>query len=130
MKNKVQSGIGVVLSIDEIPVAGQENASLNRSMNAIDITNKINSEWQESLAGVKTWSIHCGGIYVKNSKGFNDLEKAFMDNKEITVEVILDDQSYKGKALIIDFPLHTVFNTQFKYSLKLLGVGELIKIRE
>jgi predicted secreted protein len=48
-----------------------------------------------------------------------------MNNQEIEVKVILDDCSYVGSALIIDFPLSAIFNSQFKYSLRLLGSGEL-----
>jgi predicted secreted protein len=94
-------------------------------MSPITITNKINGDWQESISGTKQWSVNCGGTYVKNAKGLSQLEEAFMNNQEIEVKVILDDCSYAGSALIIDFPLSAIFNSQFKYSLRLLGSGEL-----
>ena len=40
----IQQGINVILKVDNKVVGGQRNIQLNRSSNAIDITNKINSE--------------------------------------------------------------------------------------
>lgn len=125
MNKDVQRGVGVVLYVNGVAVAGQENAVLQRNMSPITITNKINGDWQESISGTKQWSINCSGTYVKNAKGLSQLEEAFMNNQEIEVKVISDDCSYVGSALIIDFPLSAIFNSQFKYSLRLLGSGEL-----
>ena len=125
MNKDVQRGVGVVLYVNGVAVAGQENAVLQRNMSPINITNKINSDWEENISGTKQWSVSCGGTYVKNAKGLSQLEEAFMNNQEIEVKVILDDCSYVGSALIVDFPLSAIFNSQFKYSLRLLGSGEL-----
>ena len=125
MRDTVQRSIGVVLMINDTPLAGQQNASLTRSVASIDITNKINGSWGESLPGLKTWKVSCGGIYVKNAESYKALESAFMNNEELTVKVMMDNQCYIGQALITNFPLNAVFNSQFKYTLQLLGTGEL-----
>ena len=125
MRDTVQRSIDVVLMVNDIPVAGQQNASLTRSMAPIDITNKIFGSWKESLSGTKTWKVSCSGMYVKNAESYKALEDAFMNNKELSVKLIMDNHSYVGQALITDFPLNAVFNNQFKYTLQLLGTGEL-----
>lgn len=125
MRDTVQRSIGVVLMINDTPVAGQQNASLTRSVAPIDITNKINGSWEESLPGLKNWKVSCGGTYVKNAESYKALESAFMNNEELTVKVMMDNQCYIGQALITSFPLNAVFNSQFKYTLQLLGTGEL-----
>ena len=125
MRDTVQRGVDVVLMVHDIPVAGQQNASLTRSMTPIDITNKIFGSWKESLSGTKTWKVSCSGMYVKNAESYKALEDAFMNNKELSVKLIMDNHSYVGQALITDFPLNAVFNNQFKYTLQLLGTGEL-----
>jgi predicted secreted protein len=94
MKEQTQKGINVILYIDEAPVAGQLGAVLNRSMSPIDITNKINGEWSESLAGLRSWNIICNGIYIKNADSFSALEEAFMNNTKIKVSVSLGEKSY------------------------------------
>lgn len=125
MKDVVQRSIDVVLIADGAPVAGQQGATLNRSMSPIDITNQITGSWKESLGGLMSWNISCNGIYIKDNAGLRALEQAFLENKEITVKILVGSIHYTGQALITNFPLNAVFNTQFKYTLSLLGTGEL-----
>ena len=63
-------GIDVVLSIGDKVIGGQQNCILNRGMSAIDITNKIDNQWQEIMAGTRTWSVLCSGLYVKDEDSF------------------------------------------------------------
>ena len=125
MKDVVQRSIDVVLIADGAPVAGQQGATLNRSMSPIDITNQITGSWKESLGGLMSWNISCNGMYIKDNAGLRALEQAFLENKEITVKILVGNIHYTGQALITNFPLNAVFNTQFKYTLSLLGTGEL-----
>lgn len=121
----IQQGIDVVLYFDGKPLGGQQNVQFNRSAQAIDITNQINGDWAQSLSGVKTWSITCNGIYIVDSPSFTLLEDCFMNNKDITVELRINNKSYIGNAIITDFPMNSGYNNTFKYQVKLLGNGEL-----
>lgn len=121
----IQAGIDIVIKVNNKPVAGQLNATLNRSMAPIDITNKINGDWKESLAGAHTWRVNCDGLYVVNEESLKALEEAFMDNEEIDVSIGFDNKNYFGRALITDYPVSSQYNAQFKYKLALLGIGEL-----
>ena len=125
MRDVVQRSIDVVLIADGAPVAGQQGATLNRSMSPIDITNQITGSWKESLGGLMSWNISCNGMYIKDNAGLRALEQAFLENKEITVKILVGNIHYTGQALITNFPLNAVFNTQFNYTLSLLGTGEL-----
>jgi predicted secreted protein len=122
--NLVKS-IDVILKINNKVVGGQQNASLVRQAAVIDITNKINGEWSESLAGTKSWSINCGGLYLVDSTSLEIIEDAFLKNYPVEVSFAIGDQKYSGSCLIIDFPLNTIFNNQFKYNMRLLGTGAL-----
>lgn len=121
----IQSGIDVILYIGDKPVAGQQKATLNRSMNPIDITNKINGDWGEHLGGSHLWKIKCDGIYVINADSLQALENAFMNNEEIEISIRLNGKNYFGRVLITDYPVSSIYNAEFKYSLTLLGTGEL-----
>ena len=121
----IQSGIDIVVKVDNKPIAGQLNATLNRSMAPIDITNKINGDWKESLGGTHTWRIRCNGMYVINAEALQKMEDAFMNNEEVDVSVKFSGKNYFGHALIIDFPVSSQYNAQFKYDISLLGTGEL-----
>lgn len=118
--------VDVVIYLDNYPLGGQQGANLVRQAQVIDITNKINAEWSESLSGIKSWSIVCAGLYIVNDKSFALLEDAFMNNKPVEVSINVGSQQLKGKALITEFPLSAVFNKEFKYNLRLLGTGALV----
>ena len=125
MKQLIQQGIDVILYVDNNPVAGQMGATLNQSMNAIKITNQITGQWEESLAGLRSWNIKCNGLYVKSEESFDELLNAFMTNKTLSVSVTVGSKQYRGNCLITDFPIQAVYNSQFKYNITLLGTGAL-----
>lgn len=118
--------VDVVIYLNNYPLGGQQGANLVRQAQVIDITNKINAEWSESLSGTKSWSIVCTGLYIVNDKSFTLLEDAFMNNKPVEVSINVGSKQLKGKALITEFPLSAVFNKEFKYNLRLLGTGALV----
>jgi predicted secreted protein len=122
--NLVKS-IDVILKINNEPVGGQQGAVLSRQSSLINITNKINGEWEENLTGTKSWSITCNGLYIIDSRGLDQMEEAFFNNSLIEVSFSIGNKNYTGTGLIVDFPLSAVFNSQFKYSIKILGTGEL-----
>lgn len=118
--------VDVVIYLNNYPLGGQQGANLVRQAQVIDITNKINAEWSESLSGIKSWSIVCTGLYIVNDNSFALLEDAFMNNKPVEVSINVGSKQLKGKALITEFPLSAVFNKEFKYNLRLLGTGALV----
>ena len=77
--------VDIILYINDLPLGGQQSANLSRQSRLIDITNRINPEWEESLAGTKSWSVMCSGMYVINDEALALLEDAFMNNKPVTV---------------------------------------------
>ena len=124
--SNIQKGINILLLLDNVPVAGQLNVNFERSMSPIDITNKINGEWETSLIGLKNWRIVCNGAYVLSADSLKELEDAFMNNKSIGVRLQTSSGEYKGEALITDFPLSSVYNDSYKYRISLLGTGKLM----
>lgn len=124
--NNVGRSIDTVISLNGVALGGQQGANLIRQAEAIDITNRINGEWSESLVGKKSWNIVCSGLYITNDKAFALLENAFMNNEIVEVLISFGKTHLKGNALITDFPLNSVFNKEFKYNIKLLGTGALM----
>ena len=125
MSNVFRS-IDTIISINGVPLGGQQGANLVRQTEAIDITNHINGDWAENMAGKKSWSILCSGLYITTDKAFSLLEDAFMNNKTVEVLVSFGKTKLRGNAIITDFPVSSVFNKEFKYNIKLLGTGALL----
>lgn len=124
--SNVARSIDTVIRLNGVALGGQQGANLIRQTEAIDITNHINGEWAESLAGKKSWNIVCSGLYITNDRAFGLLEDAFMNNKTVEVLISFGLTKLKGNAIITDFPLSSVFNKEFKYNIKLLGTGALV----
>lgn len=122
----IQKGIDIVIKVNGVAVAGQQGASLTQSRTSIDITNRIDSSWSESLAGTRTWRISCSGLYVVNAESLQALQSAFMEDTELSVSFTIDGVEYSGSAILTDFPLTANFNRGLTYQAILLGTGELV----
>ena len=75
--SNVARSIDTVIRLNGVALGGQQGANLIRQTEAIDITNRINGDWAESLAGKKSWNIVCSGLYITNDRAFGLLEDAF-----------------------------------------------------
>jgi predicted secreted protein len=56
-------------------------------MSPIEITNKINGEWKDSIAGLRSWKLQCGGMYVVSAEALTAIDDAFMNNEEVSVSL-------------------------------------------
>ena len=95
-KTDLGRSVDVAVYINGKAVGGQQGATLNRQSQPINITNKITNEWQESIAGVKSWNIVCSGLYVVNDASFSLLEDAFMNNKQVEVSINVGHQNLQA----------------------------------
>lgn len=126
----VNRSIDIAIHVNGRAVGGQQNAILSQQRSAIDITNKINPEWSESLSGTRTWSIRCNGLYVAGSNALAELQNAFLNDLDLTAVINIDGTQYQGKVLITDFPLNVVYNSGLKYNITLLGTGPLSPVEQ
>lgn len=124
----VNKSLDVVVSINGKVVGGQQNAQFSQQRSSINITNKIDPQWQENLAGTRSWNVRCTGLYVMNSEALADIQDAFMTDKTVTVSLTIDGKQYSGETIITDFPLNAIFDSGLKYSLTLLGTGPLTQV--
>lgn len=126
--SNVNKSIDVIVKSGDKVLAGQQNATLSQQAAVSDVTNRIKLDWEESLAGVRSWRVNCGGLYVMNQASLEELEQAFMDGLSISVSLALDGTWYEGECLITNFPLQATFNKGLSYSLVLMGIGPLSKV--
>ena len=134
MARKV-AGVDVLLKIkkDEgfIPIGGQKGASLSRSAETIDVTDKNSEGWAESIVGVKSWSIDCDGFVCLDDVAYEELEKAFEGRQPIDIEIKVGDDTIgytrTGKAVITDFPEEYPSDDAVTFSLSLQGASPLAR---
>lgn len=125
-------GVDVLVSIksgeEQIPVGGQRGATLNRSSNAIDVSNKVTGDWKRSISGLKEWSLDCNGLVVADDAGFTALETAFNEGAEVVIQLAeTAGLSYSGAAIITDFPIEAPYEDVATYSISFTGTGALTK---
>lgn len=121
----IHRGLDVILSVNNKKLGGQHNAILTRKMSPIKVTNKINGEWEQSLSGVKSWTLTCNGFIIKDEESFQELEECFSAGTPVTVSLNDNKVAYTGTALITNFPVSAPYDEQFSYSIVLLGIDEL-----
>lgn len=120
--------IGVTVNDEMKILGGQRSATLNRSADTIDVTNKESEGWQENLAGLKNWGIDTDGLVVENSEAYDYLEECFMESKEVDAYLTTPmGKKYTGKAIITDFPLEAPYDDAATYSVTFTGSGKLEK---
>lgn len=131
------AGVDVLLKVKVAStmtaIGGQKSASLSRSANTIDVTDKNSNGWAESMAGIKTWSIDCDAFVVLGDDALEALFTAFEARTAIDVEIRVgandnaDGYTYTGKAVITDFPEDYPQDDAVSISLSLQGASPLVR---
>lgn len=120
-------GLDVILSIGANQLGGQRNATLNRSSELIEVTNKTSANgWKENLPGYKEWSLDCDGLYVVSDAAHAALAAAFNAGTAITVQLSGGGVTHTGSAYITDYPLEAPYDDALTYSISLTGTGALV----
>jgi TP901-1 family phage major tail protein len=108
-------------------VGAQSSATINRSMNVIETTDKTSNGWVTKIGGTKEWSIDMDAFMVVGDAGFKLLNDAFKNREEIDVECEIGGIIFKGKALISDFPIESPQDDAVTFTCTLEGTGELVE---
>lgn len=127
-------GIDFIISVntgtEEVPVytkvGGQRGATLNRSADTFESTNKDSGDFKEFEYGFKEWSVDADGLLVVSDTGFSALELAYMDSKKVRIQVGLPSgMKYEGLAIITDLPIEMPYDDLVTYSCTFQGSGIL-----
>ena len=125
----VKCKVKIVDSTDaEKVLAGQRDATLNRSAATLDATSKDSDGWRENESGFKEWSVDCGGLLIASDVAYDELEEKWTNNEKVNVIIELPSgKTYSGKAVIADFPIEMPYEDLVSYSVSLTGDGALVK---
>lgn len=134
MANTKIAGVDVLLKIKEgsntTPLGGQKGASLSRSAETIDVSDKNSNGWAESMVGLKSWGVECEGFVVLEDTALATLHEAFENRTAIEVEIKVGGNggyTYTGKAVITDFPEEYDLSDCVTYSISLMGASPLVR---
>lgn len=134
MAKKV-AGVDVLLKIKKNPtgtvvLGGQKGASLSRSAETIDVSDKTSGGWSEAIMGLKSWSVECDGFVTLGDEGLKLMHEAFDERKSLDIEIKVGDTTgytYTGSVVITDFPEEFSYDSAVTYSLSLQGASPLVR---
>lgn len=133
---KKVAGVDVLLKVKKdssyVVVGGQKGASLSRSAETIDVSDKTSGGWSESIMGLKSWGVDCEGFVTIGDEGYELLETAFENREAIEVELKVGGTggyTRTGKAVITDFPEDYQQDSAVSFSISLQGASALTKTK-
>lgn len=107
-------------------VGGQTGATLNRSAETIDVTDKTNDGYKEYMAGLKEWSVDFDGFIVTSDAGITLLDECFESREKVYLEIVMDKRKYTGSGYITDYPIEFPLDSAVSYSLTISGASPLV----
>ena len=129
------AGVDVILKVkvdgQMKAIGGQKGASLSRSAETIDVSDKTSGGWSESIMGMKSWSLDCEGFVTLGDEGFEALYTAFDERTPLEVDIKVggaDGYTYTGEVVITDFPEEFPMDDAVTYSLTLQGASALKRV--
>jgi TP901-1 family phage major tail protein len=107
-------------------IGGQRSASLSRSADEIDVSNKTNDGWKATKAGLRSWSIDLDGLVLLRDTGLAALEQAFMDGAEVNVQLLYPDATAQtGWGSLTDFSMESPHDGEATIKGTISGNGAL-----
>ena len=135
MSKKV-AGVDVLLKVKKegkvTILGGQKGASLSRSAETLDVSDKTSGGWSESLVGLKSWSVDCEGFITLGDEGLEAMYDAFDNRTSIDIEIKIGGQggfTYNGSVVITDFKEEYAQDDAVTYSLTLQGASALVRAK-
>lgn len=107
------------------------SASLSVSVETRDTTNKDSGAWNESLVGMKSWTLSGEGLVVYSNTGKatpDDVYTYLNDRTEIYIEFgseTADEIYYSGQGFITEFTNDSGFEDNATFSFSVQGNGAL-----
>lgn len=121
----VIKGVDVLIKIGAQVVGGQRNASLEMSSEVTDITTKSSNGWSEKVAGLKSWTTSCDGIYFVSDAGLKAVQTAFMSGNSVEIAFTGGGINYTGTALITSMSAEAGQEDVVAYTIAFEGTGAL-----
>lgn len=141
------AGVSVLLKVDKsalqdgsdmVVIGGQKGASLSRSAETIDVSDKTTGGWATSMMGLKSWSLDCDGFVTLGDEALTQLHDSFDKRTPLNVEIEIGNYNngaggtqgaykYSGKVVIVDFPEDYAMDNAVSYSLSLQGASPLVR---
>lgn len=126
------SGTPIYLSVDVGTetwrvVGGQKDATFDRGVGTIDITNKQSQGDEEHLVGNRNWSVSFDALLIEDDEGWLAIEAAYDAKEQLPYKFVTPGFDYKGTATVESMSIAAPDADAAVVSLTLKGTGALTK---
>lgn len=125
-------GVDILVEVESeeegqfVTVGGQRGATLNETVETVDVTSKDSGGAYEYDYGFFGWTISADGLYVKNDEGYELLKQAMRQKKKVKVQIKEEGTATEtGEALVISRDLEGPYDGEVTYTIELQGTGNL-----
>ena len=108
-------------------VGGQKDATFDRGVGTMDITNKNSLGNEEHLIGNKNWGFSFDALLIEDDEGWLAIEAAYDANEQLPYKFVTPGFDYKGSATIESLSIAAPDAEASVVSLTLKGTGPLTK---
>jgi len=108
-------------------VGGQKDATFDRGVGTMDITNKNSAGDEEHLIGNKNWGISFDALLIEDDEGWLAIEAAYDAGTQLPYKFVTPGFDYKGKATVEALSISAPDADASVASLTLKGTGALTK---
>src|SRR5699024_4087085 len=124
----IKVNVGTEETPEYVAVGAQRGASLSRSAETLDKTSKDSDGWQESLAGLKSWTISTDGLLILDDEGYEALENAYMMSENVLIQFSTKSGAmFEGVAIITAIDLDAPYDDLISYTSEFQESGALKK---
>lgn len=108
-------------------VGGQKDATFDRGVGTMDITNKGSEGDEEHLIGNRNWSFSFDALLIEDDEGWLAIEAAFDAGDQLPYKFVTPGFDYKGSATVESLSIAAPDAEASVVSLTLKGTGALSK---
>jgi len=108
-------------------VGGQKDASFDRGLSTVDVTDKDSGGVEEHLTGFTNWSIGFEAFLIEDDDYWLDVETSHEDRTQLLYQIITPAHTYTGKATVESLSMTGPLTEAGVVSFTLKGTGVLTK---
>lgn len=124
----VATGQNMTLTVEGAALGWSKTITLNLSQGVIDATSRSSSQWGESLAGRREWTVDFDGFFIYNNVSKKVLQYHYTNQLPATLSAVItmpDSSTYTGECLIESLTFDGNFEDAITCSGSLRGTGAL-----
>ena len=127
-------GVSMILKVDVSATATaiglSRSATLNLSMEDVDITTKASNYWRQRIPSLRDWSVDFDAIFDEADDAQDQLWTSFDTDPSAaaSVNLVVSGDTYSGNMYITDMTIEGPHDAEVSISGSLVGAGEPVRV--